>query len=470
MRGKKYKLLWALLVGGVFVAWAFAVNTIISYVSDQSSTWKWSYNHPTRIIGDDNVSFNNKDNDSNIIGDYFSWKYYDPMFGFFDLNKSSSSQVRVASTDSDCSTTHNWYLLEGYSYNEDFWFVDFSGVKLCTPKDSDTDNTQTNTYLTGFAYSENIGYQNFSGIILDSSVDQWGGHASEWRYVKIEWVASSKKFSSVDTEFANEVRVIGDVNKASIKKGIEKNVFQYLKWVSPDNGSFPYEVSGLSSTTWGTGDGKRLQWDSVLYFGDMGNANVELSGTTSLAGIKTVVVTWGNIYIKGDIRGNGMLWLIAISKDNKGGNIYIDPAVTDIHANMYASKSVLSYKDGTWELEGDIDDSELANQLYILGSIFSENTIWGNETNECPFFVTNCSNANAKKYDLNYLRRYILVQPLDADNNPVGDKVPQFGGAESYMWDNSNINTETQRPGDRKYPFIIEYNSKIQTTPPPFFD
>ena len=40
---------------------------------------------------------------------------------------------------------------------------------------------------------------------------------------------------------------------------------------------------------------------------------------------------------------------------------------------MYADKSIISY-DGANELDADSPDSSLANQLYIHGSIFSENT------------------------------------------------------------------------------------------------
>jgi hypothetical protein len=40
---------------------------------------------------------------------------------------------------------------------------------------------------------------------------------------------------------------------------------------------------------------------------------------------------------------------------------------------MYADRSLVSY-DGN-ELNGNTPNSELANQLYIYGSIFTENTI-----------------------------------------------------------------------------------------------
>jgi hypothetical protein len=46
---------------------------------------------------------------------------------------------------------------------------------------------------------------------------------------------------------------------------------------------------------------------------------------------------------------------------------------------------------------------------------------------------------------------------------------PDNGWRESYMWDNNNTNTQAQKPGYRVYPFVIEYNARIQQNPPPFF-
>jgi hypothetical protein len=65
---------------------------------------------------------------------------------------------------------------------------------------------------------------------------------------------------------------------------------------------------------------------------------------------------------------------MAIEKDGKGGNIYIDPDVTDIHAIIYASKSIESYVNNI-PADGTTPDNELVNQLYVYGSLFSENTL-----------------------------------------------------------------------------------------------
>jgi len=113
-----------------------------------------------------------------------------------------------------------------------------------------------------------------------------------------------------------------------------------------------------------------------------------------------------------------MLGLVALQKNNQGGNIYIDPSVTDIHAIMYADRALMSY-DGSSELDGNTQAQDLTSQLYIYGSIFSENTIGGSSSTLCPFYESSCNDAKSKKYDLNYLRRYILVQEVDVDGNPI---------------------------------------------------
>lgn|GEM_PF-4467169 len=38
-----------------------------------------------------------------------------------------------------------------------------------------------------------------------------------------------------------------------------------------------------------------------------------------------------------------MLGIIVTQKNGVGGNIYIDPSVTDIHAILYADRSLMSY-------------------------------------------------------------------------------------------------------------------------------
>jgi hypothetical protein len=70
-----------------------------------------------------------------------------------------------------------------------------------------------------------------------------------------------------------------------------------------------------------------------------------------------------------------MLGIIVLKdKAGNGGNIYIDPNITNINGTLFAEKSAISY-DGTKELDGNTPISTLKNQLLIYGNVFSENTI-----------------------------------------------------------------------------------------------
>jgi len=70
---------------------------------------------------------------------------------------------------------------------------------------------------------------------------------------------------------------------------------------------------------------------------------------------------------------NSILGIIILKDENgNGGNLYIDPNVTNIIGSYIIDGSVISYN-GNEIGVGDI--STLKNQLYVYGSIVSENTI-----------------------------------------------------------------------------------------------
>jgi len=83
-----------------------------------------------------------------------------------------------------------------------------------------------------------------------------------------------------------------------------------------------------------------------------------------------------------------------------GGTIHIAPTVRDIHSTLIAERAV--------ESSGD-------NQLYIFGSVISNNTLGGDRIfpKNCPYFETNiCTGFLAKKYDLERIREaYISLPP-----------------------------------------------------------
>lgn len=472
--GGKHIILSAFSILFLIGATVYAIDTIRTYIPETTATGQNPYLGQNITILSW-ATLIDKDNDGVLLWDFFSGYYYDAALWVFSFD-TLSDKVRISSNNHSCSwhtTTHIWSKLEGYSWNANFWAMDFSNVYICTPQD---ENSNSDSYIGWEAYNQLVGFQNFSEIPFDAYVDRSSSHASDARYTKVDGVVSSQNYSDIDAESQDEVRVVWNITKSSLKKQVLQNVYKSIKNTGLNNGAWSISSTSLWSIVWNNSlGGKLLQNNSVLYFSDISNPNinVNISWNNNIEWNKTLVVEGGNIYITGNIRNtdndNAILGLIAVRKDGQGWNIYIDPSVTDIHANMYADRSILSYNG--IELDGDIPDSALSNQLYIYGSIFSENTLWWADDTplECPFYInTTCSKTLAKKYDLNYLRRYILVTEI-LNGVPTWEMFPNNSGAESYMRDNSNNNTEVQKPWYRRYPFVIEYNSNIQQNPPPFF-
>lgn len=97
---------------------------------------------------------------------------------------------------------------------------------------------------------------------------------------------------------------------------------------------------------------------------------------------------------------------IIVLKDDTGvgGNIYITKDVKNIAAVLYADKSIISGNGTSY-----YSDAQTATgQLFIEGSIISDNTIGGASMTplKCPYNVTGCNDIVAKRYDLNFFRFY----------------------------------------------------------------
>lgn len=301
-----------------------------------------------------------------------------------------------------------------------------------------------------------------------------GNNNSYQGWVKILGNTASKNVQEIVTDqFDGDVRILWNIEKPLARKDIQTRVYELIRNIAGDtSGNRIISTTNLQSNTWNDSglQATALYWNTALY----ASTWVTLQGTSNIEWNKTLIVEW-DIYISGNLRdtdNDALLWLIALSKNGKWGNIYINPDVTDIHAILYADKSVISANDtnANWFIEsteeydgGNSIASDLNRQLYINGSIFSENTIGGSRKNPiaCPYFVnTWCNTETAQKYDLNYLRRYFRY---DSDNNGSLDTssgLQSFAGG-TARWSRS---IEFQ-----DYPVIIEYDARIQQTPPPFF-
>lgn len=151
--------------------------------------------------------------------------------------------------------------------------------------------------------------------------------------------------------------------------------------------------------------------------------DVTINGSTAFSNT-TVVTVGGNIYLEGDLTG-GQAGLIALTNElGTGGNMYVAPNVTDIQAQIFLDGSLHSFEGDNRPGATPYWDSEkrrleiLRNQLHLLGSLTSRNTIGGSD-GVAPFDLGDGTTSNfayiAKEYDLNKLRRFRLCYDVDLD-------------------------------------------------------
>jgi hypothetical protein len=211
--------------------------------------------------------------------------------------------------------------------------------------------------------------------------------------------------------------------------------------------------------------------------------NVILNLAGGISGKRTIVIKGANLYITSNMFYNSAvpnsILAIVLQKDDAGNgwNLFISPNVTNLVWTFVLDGSIMSSNDGiNWM--GTSNIALLKNQLYIYGSIVSENTIGGSRMSplKCPSLVnTTCATTDeSQKYDLNYLRRYYIYG---------GTGIP-FGWAKviwgavfsaptvlSTAFDVNLIKKFSIATEDlAKYPVIVEYNPTIRTNPPIGFE
>lgn len=215
----------------------------------------------------------------------------------------------------------------------------------------------------------------------------------------------------------------------------------------PPNGSHKgtYLLPGsLANTPYG----------SVYFKGDL-HITSGFSGTSGSywCGQTTLIVIGGNVYIEKDIYNNlaqsstkclttdrprlGIIVLkdltASAANQAKQGHVYIDPSVTNIQANIFADGSVFSAKTtDTFDALGqpvyasttDQENKLKYNQLFIQGSLASQNTVGGSTLSE-PIKGDGTKTTGVNKilqsrlYDLNYLRYYTGVLKRDGADVPL---------------------------------------------------
>lgn len=186
------------------------------------------------------------------------------------------------------------------------------------------------------------------------------------------------------------------------------------------------------------------------------------SDTNLPNGKKTLVLIDANLKINGNLvyKNTDDSFGVIILRTKAGanpevGNIFVAPNVQKIAGSYFADGGFMN-NDGTVISTGNSDTTDQTNQLRLVGSLLSRNTLggslregsngevnftpWGNSTSE-P--ATN--NNEARRYDLHFVRRYYC----DQANNNCSKAVPG----------------ETQNNAA----FIIRPDNKATIAPPPGF-
>jgi hypothetical protein len=281
----------------------------------------------------------------------------------------------------------------------------------------------------------------------------------------------------------HKVQKTGNVAIDAVRNTIDENVEKQFRDEEVDASSGTCKITSLSGDAAIEGcNGKykslEIGEEKVLFFR---NKDVELNLTKLAGGLNSSISgKWaiilesgtqkGNLYIKNDIYnediGPGNLAIAVMNPYSandfqngacSNGNVYINPDVKNIQANIVTDCSVFSYNpapvvgginsDGLPKFTYETLISVLNKQLYWQGSVASRNTIGGAdldaEGKDYLLFGTgetgDPSNIEdrlkAQLYDLNYLRMFKLSVAV----NSAGLPIDQSCGKALTIQDNSLI-------------------------------
>ncbi len=247
--------------------------------------------------------------------------------------------------------------------------------------------------------------------------------------LNVVWYISNDIATIIENTKWKDLNNIWKLTKLDFKKVIERNIYKALKNQKFDN--WNNTINNLEDFSNNT-DWTKLQNNNILYFKWWKGITINWNNSKLVTlwnwndlwvkWKKTIVVVWANLYIKSNMyyinQNEDILWVVVL-KDEAwvGWNIYIDPNVTNMVWTYYMSETLKSWSlNSSNEMKEytDVNDiNDLKNQLHIFWNIFSENTIGWARANpyKCPYFVNQsvCKKEEAQKYDLNFLRRYVLV-------------------------------------------------------------
>lgn len=251
-----------------------------------------------------------------------------------------------------------------------------------------------------------------------ATTDIWVGVINQ--SVKILGMTNAR--NTIDVLQGNTTNKVGSLTRVDIKNAIHKNVEIMTRWGVPSSAKYAvYAGATISDASWP-------------------------------AGKDTIIVKWSDLTIDGNITNSSssIKGIIVLKNDaGQGGNIYIKKNVFNIAAVLFADKSIISGELSPLKYYSDTPPitQTATGQLFLKGSIISDNTIGGASMTplKCPYGAGSCTDQEAKRYDLNYFRFYTGTN----SSSPGSAALVPSGGF--------------------GYPFVIEYDTRIQIAPPPGF-
>ncbi len=173
-----------------------------------------------------------------------------------------------------------------------------------------------------------------------------------------------------------------------------------------------------------------------------------------IANKRSIIVKNGSLYVKSNITtikagaqtaGQLFLWVMndagltnvtvnvnnpTITDASYKGWLFIDPRITNIDAFLFAQGPMVSYSDNPsysvfygWNTVSAKSNTQLRNQLHIMGSLLTLNKIGEANTPKCPYIVANCTTDTAPIFDLINFRNFqftsLSTYDEDATHNSI---------------------------------------------------
>lgn len=379
------------------------------------------------------------DNDQTPPKQVLTWSFWSQTIGWIQL-----MDINVTPREPPPGESFNGVFdLSWYAWNDQAGWIDFSTVEFIGGSVS----------FSGYAWNDGIWWLDMNDASLDLT--------SEWLQWKVKIIWNLWWGSSFDSTYMlSDTNNAKNISASTYINTIRKNIALLTR-----NATTQLNTS-VSNNRFNT---TRTLWRSAIYKNTTSDPRqIRLSYQTIKSEmdadtIDSVIVIGWDVYIDQAVndttsyKNRGPKAIIAIKDEyNRWGNIYIQWNITRIYASLIAEWSVYSWywASGQPKLYNNDPASVLSDlpntQLHVYGSIISNNTIWwyffddtnNNTRNICPTLISDCSPGYAIKYDFNWFRDFHSAAP---------------GATKWYPTDAYD-----------KFSFIIEYNPRILSDPPPW--